>query len=138
MAGYFQVVFETLKLVVERLVDPLRADDDFENFRLSIPETHTTTIDGDTGWAKRPPAQLRCGQCASEIRQADPYDRIDCPRCTAEYGPEEFGDLELLSLVCPVCRDRMEHGRRHPDSVDVPEWATCHSCRYHWEIGHSF
>jgi hypothetical protein len=136
--GRLQVVVETLWRALDRFVDPLRADDDLENFRLSIPETHTTTIDGDTGWGNRPPAQVRCDRCDSEIRQADPFDRIDCPRCLGDYDPEAFGELELLHLVCPVCRDRMEHGNRHPNRVDVPEWATCHNCRYHWELGHSF
>jgi hypothetical protein len=138
VTGHLQVVFETLRSAVDRIVDPLRADDDLENFRLSIPETHTTTIDGDTGWNKRPSALVRCGQCDSEIRHGDPHGSIDCARCTAEYGPEEFGDLELLHLECPVCRHQMEHGRRHPSRIDLPEWATCHNCRYHWEIGHSF
>jgi Zn finger protein HypA/HybF involved in hydrogenase expression len=128
----------SLRRIVDRIVDPLRADDDLENFRLSIPETHTTTIDGDTGWATRPPAQLRCRQCDSEIRHSDPRDVIDCPRCVAEFDPDEFPDLELLYLECPVCRNRMEHGQRHPDRLDVPEWATCHDCRYHWEFKHSF
>jgi hypothetical protein len=32
----------------------------------------------------------------------------------------------------------MEHGQRHPQAFDVPEWATCHNCRYHWEFKHSF
>jgi DNA-directed RNA polymerase subunit RPC12/RpoP len=138
VTGYLRVVVETVRWAVDRLVDPLRADEDLENFRLSIPETHTTTIDGDTGWMSRPPAQLRCGQCGSEVRQPHPHDDVDCPRCTAVYTPEAFPDLELLYLECPICRSRMEHGRRHPAGVDVPEWATCHGCRYHWELGHSF
>ncbi|WP_380676893.1 hypothetical protein [Salinigranum sp. GCM10025319] len=136
--GSLQVLFEKLRWLVDRLVDPLRADDDLENFRLSIPETHTTTIDGDTGWGSRPPAQVRCSQCDSEIRQSNALDVIDCPRCLGEFPPEAFPDLDLLYLECPVCRNRMEHGTRHPDSLAVPEWATCHSCRYHWELGHSF
>ena len=138
VTGRLQVLFETIRRVADRLVDPLRADDDLENFRLSIPETHTTTIEGDTGWSARPPAQVRCRQCDSEIRQSDPHDVVDCPRCLAEFPPEEFPTLELLYLECPVCRTRMEHGQRHPDRFDVPEWATCHGCRYHWEFKHSF
>ena len=138
VTGRLQVLFETIRRVADRLVDPLRADDDLENFRLSIPETHTTTIEGDTGWSARPPAQVRCRQCDSEIRQSDPHDVVDCPRCVAEFPPEEFPTLELLYLECPVCRTRMEHGQRHPDRLDVPEWATCHGCRYHWEFKHSF
>jgi Zn finger protein HypA/HybF involved in hydrogenase expression len=138
VTGRLQVLFEVLRRAVDRLAAPLRADDDLENFTLAIPEAHTTTLEGDTGWANRPPAQVRCRQCDSEIRHAHPHDVVDCPRCLGEYPPEEFPELELLYLVCPVCRNRMEHGRRHPGQFDVPEWATCHNCRYHWEFGHSF
>jgi len=32
----------------------------------------------------------------------------------------------------------MVHGQRHPKRFDIPEWATCHACRYHWEFEHSY
>jgi Zn-finger nucleic acid-binding protein len=120
------------------LLDPLRKQPDGAGFTLSIPETHTTTVDGGIGWADRPAAVLGCPQCETHIQQTAPYDEIDCPRCTATFEYTEFTELELLSLICPVCGDTMEHGRRHPEVLDVPEWATCHSCRYHWEFKHSF
>ncbi|MFB6210736.1 MAG: hypothetical protein ABEI76_04285 [Halobacteriales archaeon] len=138
VTNYLHVVFNWVKWVIDRLIDPLRTNDDLENFRLSVPETHTTTIDGDTGWAKRPPAVVKCSRCESEIAQKYSRDDIDCPRCVAEYDYDEFTDLELVYMECPVCQSRMQHGQRHPDQFDVPEWATCDNCRYHWEFRHSF
>lgn len=101
-------------------------------------ETQTTTLDGDVGWATRPPAILACPKCASEIIHYRPFDAIDCPRCIAEFEFDEFGDLDVRYFTCPVCDTPMDHGQRHPDAIDVPEWATCHHCRYHWEFSHSF
>ena len=131
-----RIVFEALKRLAHLVVEPLRVDDDLERFTLSIPETQTTTVDGDTGWAKRPPATVRCPNCESEIHQRRPGDAIDCPRCVGEFSPEQFPEFELLSFRCPVCRNRMSHGNRHPNAIDVPEWATCDACRYHWEFEH--
>ena len=125
-----------LKWLADRLIEPLRTDDDLENFRLSIPEAQTTTVEGAVGWNKRPPATLQCPQCENEIYQADGMDPIDCPRCVAEFTRHEFPDLELLALHCPVCKGQMRHGRRHPRAFDIPEWATCRSCHYHWEFDH--
>lgn len=127
-----------LRWLVTRLLAPLRTDGDPNKFRLSSVETHTTTIDGDTGWAYRPPATLRCPACAAEILQADSRDPIDCPHCRVELPAERFSDLELLALTCPLCRTRMQHGRRHPKAFDVPEWATCPNCQYHWEFKHFY
>lgn len=121
-----------------RILAPLQKNPENSGFRLSSPETSTTTVDGDVGWASRPPALLRCSRCGSDVMQRHPHDDIDCPRCIEERPYDEFTDLELQHLRCPVCGDEMEHGRRHPNSIDVPEWATCHSCRYHWEFRHDF
>jgi uncharacterized protein YbaR (Trm112 family) len=121
-----------------RLIEPLRTGDGPNKFRLSSVETHTTTIDGDTGWAYRPPAMLGCPECGAGILQSDPRDDIDCPSCSATFPPGEMTDLELRLLICPVCRARMEHGQRHPEAFDVPEWATCHNCQYHWEFKHFY
>jgi hypothetical protein len=131
-------LFDAAKWVCGRLIAPLKAADEPNAFRLSSVETHTTTIDGDTGWAHRPPATVRCPECAAAILQADPRDAIDCPECAAAFPPDRFTDLELLTLTCPVCRATMEHGRRHPRTFDVPEWATCHHCQYHWEFEHFY
>lgn len=122
----------------ERLVAPLRAADEPNAFRLSSAETHTTTVDGDTGWTHRPPATVRCPECDAAILQADARDRIDCPECAAAFPFDRFDDFELLGLTCPVCRSSMEHGRRHPGTFDIPEWATCHACQYHWELKHFY
>jgi hypothetical protein len=138
MAGKLNVVFRRLKRIFDAVARPLRKDPDAESFRLSSPETHTTTIDGDIGWGRRPPARLRCPRCGSDVDQRDSLEDIDCPRCVAEFSHEEFPELELRFLICPVCGDRMEHGRRHPEVFDVPEWGTCHSCRYHWEFKHFY
>ncbi|MBB6646662.1 hypothetical protein H5V44_10260 [Halobellus sp. MBLA0160] len=132
------VVVRWLRRAGLRILAPLQKNPDNAGFRLSSPETSTTTIDGDVGWGSRPPAMLRCSRCDSDVVQRHPHDDIDCPRCVAEHSHEEFTDLELQYLRCPVCGDEMEHGQRHPESIDVPEWATCHSCRYHWEFRHDF
>lgn len=137
MADGLAALLERLRWLGDRLVDPLRVDDD-ERFRLSMPETQTTTVDGGLGWQKRPPAILECPRCGSDIHHHRSREPIDCPRCVAEFGSGEFPDLNLRYLVCPVCESRMEHGRRHPGQVDVPEWATCNECRYHWEYDHFF
>jgi Zn finger protein HypA/HybF involved in hydrogenase expression len=138
MTDRLGVVFRLVRRVYDALADPLRVDPDANQFRLSIPEAQTTTIDGDVGWGRRPPARLRCPRCEARIDQHDSRADIDCPRCVAEFSHEEFPDLELECLVCPVCGDSMEHGQRHPNRFDVPEWATCHSCRYHWDFKHSY
>lgn len=127
-----------LRWAVVRLIAPLRTGDGPNEFRLSSVETHTTTIDGDTGWAYRPPATLRCPDCGADIVQADAREPIDCPDCRVRRPPERFTALELRSLTCPVCRTRMQHGQRHPETFDVPEWATCPNCQYHWEFKHFY
>jgi Zn finger protein HypA/HybF involved in hydrogenase expression len=132
------VVFRRLKRLLDALADPLRKDPDANQFRLSIAEAQTTTIDGDVGWGNRPPARLRCPRCEGSIPHRDSLADIDCPHCVAAFSHEEFPELELLQLVCPNCGDEMEHGQRHPNRLNVPEWATCHGCRYHWDFKHSY
>lgn len=128
-------VAERARRVAHLLVEPLRVDPDME-MGLTIPEAQTTMTRGDVGWSKRPPATLACPGCRADIYQHRPYGTINCPECWVEVSAEEFPELELRYLTCPVCRDRMEHGRRHPQQFRVPEWATCHSCWYHWEFEH--
>lgn len=117
------------------LVKPLMTDPDVD-MTLSVPEAQTTTIDGDIGWADRPPATVHCAECDGEIYQHRPDGSLDCPDCYAEYDTEQFPELELSHLTCPVCGNEMVHGRRHPEQFDVPEWASCNRCRYHWEFEH--
>ena len=138
MTDRLDVVVGLLRRAFDRLAEPLRRDSESGNFRLSSPETHTTTVDGDVGWESRPPARVRCPECGAGIDQREPLDDLDCPRCVATFSHEAFPDLELVSMRCPVCGNRMEHGQRHPNAFDIPEWATCHGCRYHWEFAHSF
>lgn len=123
---------------MDRLVDPLRVEEGPNKFRLSSAETATTTYDGDVGWPKRPPAVLECPRCGSDVLQHHAGDGIDCPRCVAAFSYDAFTELELRYMVCPVCRSRMQHGQRHPEVFDIPEWATCDACRYHWEFRHSY
>ena len=134
--GTLATVVGALKWAGRSFVASLQTDDEHDGMRLAIPEAQTTTVDGDIGWEKRPPAGVTCPNCGSEIHHANAADTIDCPRCTGEFPPEEFPKFELLYFQCPVCRDRMEYGSRHPNAVDAPEWATCHNCRYHWEFIH--
>ncbi|MDS0280714.1 hypothetical protein [Haloarcula onubensis] len=138
MTGRLGRLVAKLKWVGEKVVAPLRRGEGPNKFRLSSVDTATTTYEGDTGWARRPPATVACDRCGSEIFQHNAHDDIDCPRCVAEYDPEAFGDLELLSMTCPVCRSPMAQGRRHPEQFDIPQWATCEQCRYHWEYEHSY
>jgi rRNA maturation protein Nop10 len=138
MRETFRAIYRGLRSVGATLAEPLRKDPEATGFRLSSPETHTTTIDGGIGWAQRPPARVECPRCGEHILQRDPRDDIDCQFCIEERDYTEFGSLDLAFMICPVCGDRMEHGNRHPDQFDVPEWATCHSCRYHWEYAHSY
>ena len=128
-------VAERFRRLGALLVEPLRADSNME-MGLTIPEARITAIEGDVGWAHRPPATLACPECDADIYQHRPYGAIDCPECYVQYPAEKFALLELQYLTCSVCREPMEHGRRHPQQFDVPEWATCHNCWYHWEFEH--
>lgn len=123
-----------LKHVWRRLVDPLRIDDSSEMFTLSIPEAQTTTADSVRGWSKRPPALLRCSGCEAGIPQRRASTDIDCPNCYRVFRPHDFADLDLLGLFCPRCSADMQHGIRHPNVFDIPEWATCPDCQYHWDL----
>jgi hypothetical protein len=127
-----------VKWLVDRIVDPLRADETITHFTLAIPEAQTTTVDSVQGWANRPPAVLRCPGCGTEIDQPTASGAIDCPYCYREFAAESFGDLELLELTCPRCDLGMDFGTRHPKLFDVPEWATCRNCQYHWDLNHWF
>lgn len=138
MTGRLTHIISGLKWLVERVIAPLQTSDGPNQFRLSSAETATTTYDGDTGWKKRPPATVKCSRCGDEILQHHAWDDIDCPQCVASFDYDEFTDLELLSMTCPVCNSTMEHGQRHPERIDLPEWATCNDCRYHWEFKHSY
>jgi len=136
--GRLGVVLAKLKWAGRKLLVPLKRSDGPNKFRLSSMDTATTTYEGDSGWAKRPPATVECDRCGSEIFHPSSREDIDCPRCVASYDPDAFGSLELLSMTCPVCKNQMVHGRRHPEQFDIPEWATCKQCRYHWEFQHSY
>jgi hypothetical protein len=103
---------------------------------LSIPDAQTTTVDGDIGWGARPPALVHCPNCQGEIYQEHSIDVISCSTCRSDFQPEEFSKCELVAFECPVCGGGMTHGRRHPEQFDVPEWASCKHCQYHWEFEH--
>lgn len=131
-------MIETLKTIVNKLIDPLREDEDIKHFTLAVPDAATTTYEGGVGWPKRPPATVKCPGCGAEIYQHRARHTIDCPNCYREFNPDQFSEFELLSMSCPKCKNEMDHGRRHPSVLDIPEWATCHNCRYHWEFTHDF
>lgn len=136
--GAATTIYRVLRAVLERLVDPLRADENITQFTLSVPEAQTTTVDSVQGKQKRPPAVLLCPGCESEMYQMRAMDTIDCRGCWREFREDEFADLELVSMVCPRCESGMNYGRRHPRAFDRPEWATCPDCQYHWDIAHWF
>jgi transposase-like protein len=133
-----RTVYRAIRRLLDRIVAPLRADDSITQFTLSIPEAQTTTVDSVEGWANRPPAILRCSGCDTEIRQHRSRNRIDCPNCWRDFSEYEFADLELLAMTCPRCETEMNHGRRHPNAYEIPEWATCPNCQYHWDLNHWF
>lgn len=130
--------FHALRTVIDRIVDPLRADETITHFTLAVPEAQTTTFGGVHGVNNRPPAVLQCPGCDAEIYQKRAFDTIDCQNCWREFPEDAFGDLELLSMSCPQCESDMNHGRRHPRVFDRPEWATCTNCWYHWDLDHWF
>lgn len=125
-----------VKYAFEVLAEPLRVDPDAAALRLPVPDAQTTTMVGEVGWGSRPAAVLACPGCGSDVYQHRPTTVIDCPECWREVAPERFPDLELRYLNCPECGDRMRHGRRHPEQFDLPEWASCDTCQYHWELEH--
>ncbi|MES3517713.1 MAG: hypothetical protein PPP58_08630 [Natronomonas sp.] len=120
------------------VVDPPWEKEGPDNLTLAVPEAHSTFKIGDVGWAKRPPAVLECPTCGSTFEQEFANDVIDCPTCGFQRPPEAFDEMELLELHCPECRRELDHGIRHPKMMDVPEWASCTSCQYHWEYQHEY
>lgn len=132
------VPYRYLLRMLERLVEPLRVDETMKNFTLAIPDAQTTTVDSVEGWANRPPAVVRCTGCEAKIPQRRARSDIDCPNCYRVSNPYEFADHELLALYCPRCTTEMDHGIRHPNVLDIPEWATCPDCQYHWDLDHWF
>jgi len=135
LSEFAHTVYGGLRSVGRAVVRPLVAEPDGA-MSLSIPEAQTTTVDGDTGWGARPPALLGCPNCGGEIYQERSLDVISCSTCRSDFRPGEFPELELLAFECPVCGGGMTHGRRHPEQFDVPEWASCEHCQYHWEFEH--
>jgi hypothetical protein len=129
-------IYRAGKRVFERLAAPLRTDDSMKQFTLAVPDAQTTTVDSVQGWRDRPPALLECPGCESQILQSESIDAIDCPTCWRDFPAEEFDERKLVAMVCPRCESEMDHGIRHPKLYDIPEWATCPECRYHWDLDH--
>jgi len=127
-----------LKTAVMLVLDPPWTKDGPETFTLAVPEAHSTFKRGAVGWANRPPARVRCPTCGTEFDHERANDIIDCPVCSVEHPPEEFAEVELLDMTCPQCDCTLEHGIRHPEIHDVPEWASCQKCQYHWEFEHDY
>lgn len=127
-----------LRRIYRWLVETFTVSEAFVELELAVPDTRTTVIRGDVGWPSRPPARLACPECDAEIHQHRATNAIDCPECWAGYDPSSFAELELLALTCPRCERPMAHGVRHPRVVDVPQWATCEDCGYHWEFAHHY
>jgi hypothetical protein len=136
--GRVAYTYDLLKRLVDRVVDPLRADESIEQFTLSIPEAQTTTVDSVQGWQNRPPATLVCPGCGSDMHQPSAIGPISCSECFREFPNEEFSEHELRRMTCPRCDADMQYGRRHPQMFDIPEWATCPDCQYHWDLDHWF
>lgn len=131
-------MIEKLKKYAMLLVDPPWTKEGPDNFTLAVPEAHSTFKRGDSGWANRPPAIVQCPDCSSSFTHEFANDYIDCPTCHYELPPDEFAELPLEALLCPNCEHELEHGIRHPGMLDVPEWASCTDCQYHWEYLHDY
>lgn len=131
-------VYDLTKRVYDTIREPLEVDEATKQFTLSVPEAQTTTVDSVQGWHNRPPAVLRCPGCDSQILQEDPIADVECSDCYRSFEEREFADFELLALVCPRCETQMESGIRHPNVFDIPEYATCNTCQFHWDIDHWF
>jgi len=131
-------MLETLKKYARWVVDPPWEKEGPDNFTLAVPEAHSTFKVGDVGWAKRPPAVLTCPSCGDTFDHEFANDFISCPSCQFERSPDEFAELDLRALVCPECDRELDHGIRHPEFMDVPEWASCRVCQYHWEYQHDY
>jgi len=131
-------MLKRLKRWVRAALDPPWTRDGPETFTLAVPEAHSAFKAGDEGWSSRPPAVVRCPTCSSLVTHAFADDVVACSTCSWECSPDEFPALELVALVCPDCRRQLDYGVRHPSLVEVPEWASCTSCQYHWEYQHDF
>lgn len=131
-------IYRVIKHLLVKLIEPLTVDETITQFTLSIPEAQTTTVDSVQGWANRPPAVFQCSGCESEIYQQHAMNTIDCPACWREFPNDAFSVRELRAMICPRCNSEMNHGRRHPNVYDTPEWATCPNCQYHWDLDHWF
>lgn len=105
---------------------------------LAVPDARSTFKQGDVGWHRRPPARIRCPRCQTRFTQEYANDVIRCPTCQFERDPAAFDDVQLLALECPECPADLETGIRHPNVFNVPQWAACPECQYHWEFGHDF
>lgn len=134
----FEAIYRVGRDILERLVNPLRADEQISQFTLSVPEAQTTTVDSVQGERFRPPAVFRCPNCDADIHQQQPLSDADCPKCYRTFDQWTTDDLELVRMTCPRCESEMKHGRRHPRVFDGPEWASCPSCQYHWDLDHWF
>lgn len=131
-------MLDRLKRCVLFVLDPPWQREGPDNFTLAVSESHSTFKRGDVGWPNRPPAVVRCPDCDSTFTQMFANDYIDCPDCHFECSPDTFKEMELIGLVCPHCQTELDTGYRHPNLVEVPEWASCTDCQYHWEYQHDY
>lgn len=127
-----------LKKVALFVLDPPQGQEGLEPFTLAVPDAQSTFKRGDVGWAHRPPARVRCPACNTEFDHEYANDVLRCPLCPFEQPPGDFAEVELLELTCPHCARPLDHGTRHPEILDVPQWAACPDCQYHWEFQHSY
>lgn len=129
-------MYRMLKKAVLFVLDPPWTQEGPEPLTLAVPDAHSTFNRGGVGWANRPPARLRCPACNGDIVHDHATDVIRCDTCRFERPPEDFDDVQLLELTCPHCQSALDHGIRHPNLFDRPQWASCPRCQYHWERVH--
>jgi Zn finger protein HypA/HybF involved in hydrogenase expression len=131
-------MLSTLKRWAMLVLNPPWEKEGPDTFTMAVPEAHSTFKRGAVGWAERPPAIVRCPSCSETFTHEYANDFVDCPVCHFECDPEDFSEVELVGMVCPHCEQDLDYGIRHPEMMDVPEWASCTECQYHWEYQHDY
>lgn len=125
-----------VKAALRFVIDPPSEPEGPDPLTMAVPDAQSTFKRGAVGWGNRPPATLQCPFCSVQFVHEHALDTIRCPTCHFEESPEGFDDVKLLAMHCPHCSSELDHGIRHPNVFDSPQWAACPNCQYHWEYLH--
>lgn len=125
-----------LKAAIMFVLDPPGEPEGPDPLTLAVPDAQSTFKRGSVGWANRPPAKVKCPSCGSTFVHQYAANIINCPTCRFELAPDRFDEIDLIEMRCPECESVLDHGIRHPNVFDSPQWAACPNCQYHWEYLH--